>query len=125
VRQEEISTLPDLVERTDALLRSIHANRRWIELQQILASTVSGVSVQRCFGVVKGSSMTGLSGFTSITITTVRTLRPPAMKFSDDSAEDEARCERLAVSMQSCLGALRGIVLDAFFAVFFTEVGWN
>jgi hypothetical protein len=114
-RQDDIVSVPELVERTEALLRSTGANRRWSELQQILASTVSGMSVQRCLGVVKGTAMTGLAGFTTVTITTVRTLRPPAMKFSDDAAEDEARCERLAVSMQSCMSALRGIVLDAFF----------
>lgn len=112
---DEITTLSDLMERAEALLRNIAANKRWSDVHQILASTIAGVSVQRCFGVVKGTSMTGLAGFSAVTITAVRTLRPPALKFSDDPGEDEARCERLAVSMQSCLGALRGIVLDAFF----------
>lgn len=114
-QQEEIDTVPALLERSEALLRSVQSNRRWNDLHQILQSTVSGVAVQRCFGIVKGTAMTGLSGFTSISLAVVKTLRPPATKFSDDPAEDDQRCERLAVSMQSCLGALRGIVLDAFF----------
>lgn len=115
MQQEEIDNIPTLLERAETLLRSIQSNRRWNDLHQILQSTVSGVAVQRCFGIVKGTSMTGLSGFTPISMQVVKTLRPPATKFSDDYQEDEQRCGRLAISMQSCLGALRGIVLDAFF----------